>query len=108
MAKKGFLDGYKTYSGPRGNAASWRAAFADRMGIGEAQERVGEDSPYQILGVLETASWAEIKSAFRKRSMECHPDRAAQNDLTVEEATERFKKMVAAYTVLENRHAKNS
>lgn len=32
-------------------------------------------SPYQVLGVRENATQADIKAAFRKRAMECHPDR---------------------------------
>ena len=102
----GFMDGYKTYEGPRGNPKSWRAAFFARMGIGEAKERVGQDSPYEILGVSSSATWAEIKSAYRQRSMACHLDRAVQNGMTVEAATEAFKRVVAAYTVLEDKYGK--
>jgi curved DNA-binding protein CbpA len=32
-------------------------------------------SPYLVLGVRETATQADIKAAFRKLALECHPDR---------------------------------
>lgn len=50
---------------------------------------------YKILGVSVTATQSEIKKAFRKLSMEYHPDRNRSPG-----ATERFSKMAAAYDVL--------
>lgn len=103
-AKRKFLDGYRTYEGERGNAESWRDAFHFTMGIGEAKRRVGDNTPESILGIMPGASWVKIKSAYRRMAMDNHPDRAALNQMTVEEATERFKRIVAAYTVLEKKH----
>jgi len=102
---KGFLDGYKSYDTTQGYGSSrqWRAAFSDRMGIGEARERVGTGSPEEILGVARGSTWSVVRAAYKKLAFECHPDRALQNGLTVEEATERFKRVVAAYTILEAR-----
>lgn len=100
---RGFMDGYKTYSGPRGDAGSWRQAFSDRMGIAEARERVGRDTPESILGLHVGATWDEVRRTYRKMAMECHPDRAKQNDMPAEMATEKFKRVQAAYTVLEER-----
>ena len=51
---------------------------------------------YQILGVERTASEAEIKSAFRRQAMKCHPDRNPGN----KEAEEQFKKVNEAFSVL--------
>ncbi len=110
MAKPNkFLDRYKTYDPEKegyGSPESWRDALTYRMGLKEARERVGDDSPHEILGVALNATWAEIKSAYRKLALECHPDRGAVHGIDVEEATRLFKRLVAAYTVLEARHGK--
>lgn len=51
---------------------------------------------YQVLGVSRTASESEIKSAYRRAAMKCHPDRCPGD----KEAEERFKKVNEAFTVL--------
>ncbi|PTM40137.1 molecular chaperone DnaJ [Bosea sp. 124] len=51
---------------------------------------------YEILGVSKTASDAELKSAFRKLAMGCHPDRHPGD--TAAEA--KFKELNEAYQVL--------
>lgn len=51
---------------------------------------------YDILGVAENASEAEIKKAYRKKAMEYHPDRN-QGD---KEAEAQFKKINEAYSTL--------
>jgi len=57
---------------------------------------------YQILGVPENASQAEIKKAFRKLAFQHHPD---TNPGREQEAAQRFKEINEAYGVLgdENR-----
>jgi molecular chaperone DnaJ len=50
---------------------------------------------YQILGVDRNATEAEIKKAFRKLALECHPDRNPSK-----EAEERFKEINEAYSCL--------
>ena len=55
-----------------------------------------EKDYYRILGVPETASAKEIKSAFRKLSRQYHPD-ANPGDAAAEE---RFKEVAAAYDVV--------
>jgi DnaJ-class molecular chaperone len=52
---------------------------------------------YQILGVPENASQAEIKKAFRKLAFQHHPD---TNPGREQEAAERFKEINEAYGVL--------
>ncbi len=51
---------------------------------------------YEILGVGRTASEAEMKSAFRKAAMACHPDRHPGDP----QAEARFKELNEAYQVL--------
>lgn len=51
---------------------------------------------YQVLGVSRTASESEIKSAYRRAAMKCHPDRCPGD----KDAEERFKKVNEAFSVL--------
>ena len=51
---------------------------------------------YEVLGISKSASEAEIKSAFRKKAKEFHPDLNKDNP----EAAEKFKEAQEAYSVL--------
>lgn len=51
---------------------------------------------YDVLGVSKTATEAEIKSAFRKKAKEYHPDLNKDNP----DAAEKFKEAQEAYSVL--------
>ena len=51
---------------------------------------------YDLLGVTKTATDAELKSAFRKTAMQCHPDRHPGD----KEAEAKFKEVNEAYQVL--------
>ena len=51
-------------------------------------------SHYEVLGILPNATLDQIKSAYRKRAMETHPDRAGNADA--------FKEVQMAYDALTN------
>ena len=53
---------------------------------------------YEILSVERTASETEIKAAFRKQAMQCHPDRNPGD----QDAEHRFKEVNAAYEILKD------
>jgi len=54
---------------------------------------------YEILGVSENATQAEIKKAYRKLALECHPDKNLNNQ---EESERKFKELSEAYRILGN------
>jgi len=54
---------------------------------------------YEILGISENATDAEIKKAYRKEALHWHPDK---NQDRLEEANERFKLISEAYEVLKD------
>jgi DnaJ family protein A protein 5 len=52
---------------------------------------------YEVLGIGPKATDAEIKKGYRKKALEWHPDKNADN---LEEATEKFKEIQNAHAVL--------
>ena len=62
---------------------------------------------YEILGLSPSASVAEIKTAYRKRVKECHPDLFAGMDQQAKALAERWTKALnAAYATLNPRHGR--
>lgn len=62
-----------------------------------AEMYCGKDDCYQVLGVAENADSAAIKKAYRRLSMQWHPDK---NPNRQEEATIMFQKIATAYEVM--------
>jgi molecular chaperone DnaJ len=62
----------------------------------QAKPAMSKRDYYEILGVAKTASEAELKSAFRKKAMDCHPDRHPGD----EKAEARFKELNESYQML--------
>jgi len=63
-----------------------------------------KETHYTILGVSDKASAEEIKKAYRKLSLELHPDRNNNDPIK----SEKYKKVSAAYTILSNDTEKTS
>lgn len=57
-----------------------------------------ERDPYAVLGVGRDASQDDIKTAFRERALECHPDRVAENKKAA--AKDEFLRVQEAFDVL--------
>ena len=56
---------------------------------------------YELLGVTKDANEEEIKKAYRKKSLKCHPDKNKS-----EKAPEAFKKLGQAYACLSNENTR--
>ncbi|CAJ1929383.1 unnamed protein product [Sphenostylis stenocarpa] len=71
-------------------------------GFSSASESAWTDLPienaYELLGVTETSSFAEIKTSFRKLAKETHPDLAEASNGS--SASRRFVQILAAYEIL--------
>tara|TARA_B100001059_G_C17799909_1_gene565486 strand:- start:567 stop:1532 length:966 start_codon:yes stop_codon:yes gene_type:complete len=57
-----------------------------------------QETYYSLLGVEQNASQDEIKRAYRKLSLELHPDR----NIGDTEKSEKYKKITSAYNILSN------
>ena len=63
---------------------------------------------YSILGVSKTATEDEIKTAYRKKAIEFHPDKqVGKTDAEKKDAEEKFKDVAEAYQILINTMANN-
>lgn len=70
--------------------------------------RMKRQSPYEVLGIREDASWREIAAAYRQKAQQYHPDKMAGLASEFQElAEERMKEVNAAYSALK-RHERNT
>mmetsp|Transcript_19581 Transcript_19581/g.48760 ORF Transcript_19581/g.48760 Transcript_19581/m.48760 type:complete len:528 (-) Transcript_19581:55-1638(-) len=68
-----------------------------------------EEHFYGLLGLERDASADEIKKAYKKKSLQMHPDKLAQRGLTVTpEAQAKFQKMKEAYECLRDPHKRET
>src|SRR5207253_5405300 len=74
---------------------SRRSSITRRGSWGSCSNSMKQDF-YAVLGVAKDAGEADIKKAYRKLAMECHPDRNNGDKA----AEERFKLVTEAYEVL--------
>ena len=105
--KKSPLDGYRTYDPAvegYGDAGQWAQAFKFRMGFKEATERCAKKgSPRSILGVSLSATWNEIKNAYRKLVVEFYPE---ERNGEWHGDKEKFLDVQAAYEMLQREFGK--
>ena len=76
-----------------GHSWQWGNAFKEVMSREDADDLLGVESPWVILGIPAGSSFDEVKKAYRKLILENHPDRGG--DVKV------AQKIIAAYTKLE-------
>lgn len=75
--------------------------------IGSAPD--SEESYYELLGIERDASPDDIKRAYKRQSLQMHPDKLAQRGLTVTEADQaKFTRMKEAYEVLADPHKRET
>jgi DnaJ-class molecular chaperone len=89
---------YGTHDGPRGTPEHWRGAFADAWEQTTAQEILGDDDPWSVLGLSPGSSKMEVKRAFRLLIKDAHPDKFPESEKA--EAEARARRIIAAYSVL--------
>lgn len=84
---------------PSCSKAQWQGLSTDA-----SRRDFGGGNAYELLGVSEASSFAEIKASFRKLAKETHPDLAEPKDSS---ASQRFIQILAAYEVLNPRFLLN-
>src|SRR5688500_4613450 len=85
----------------RSSSASSRTIVADSLPVEQRRLQCAlfmapKRDYYDVLGIGRTASPDEIKRAFRKYALECHPDRNPGDAA----AEARFKELSEAYAIL--------
>jgi hypothetical protein len=79
------------------------------LGAAETSEEGGEGDFYALLDIERDASPEEIKKAYKKRSLQMHPDKLAQRGQAVTEADQaKFTRMKEAYEVLSDKHKRET
>jgi len=90
-------------NGKRGTSPAWHWAISLVLATTVlplrcgAEMYCGKDNCYELLGIDRSADAASVKKAYRKLSMQWHPDK---NPERKEEATAKFQQIATAYEVL--------
>lgn len=74
--------------------SGWQNSGADRFSFIPSTPRTHFDECCELLGVERTASEEQVKTAFRKKAIQVHPD---TSDLPKEEAETKFRQLTEAY-----------
>lgn len=74
---------YGTHVGEWGSPQAWRQAFDEvwsyAQGVDTDDIQIGE-SPYAVLGLGNSASFDEVKAAFRRLVLKHHPDHGGDKE----------------------------
>jgi len=92
---------FASHQGRRAKPSGWGFLIAKRWGILLAISRIRVISDFQILGIKETGDLSLIKSGFRKRAKELHPDLASPEEAI--ESHDLFTALCQAYERLVSR-----
>lgn len=95
--KKLWTTGFKTYVGITAAAAVFLVVLLMTTGAGE----LAQYDPYGILGIAIGASEREIKAAYRRMSLQYHPDKPGGD-------AEMFQKVAKAYEALTDPDARRN
>jgi len=88
---------YGTYEGERGSPEQWKQAFDYvKMTREEAIAILGVYDPYEILGLKEGASQADVRSAMAKLVKTAHTDKGGNK--------EAFQRIMAAYEIISEKN----
>ncbi|XP_032690834.1 dnaJ homolog subfamily C member 1-like [Odontomachus brunneus] len=68
----------------------------DELEVFDVVEEVNQNF-YEVLGVTQSANASEVKKAFRRLSLQLHPDKNSAED-----AEQQFRKLVAVYDILKD------
>lgn len=89
--------------------AEWEEDLKQRARERAARQQQQQRQPnnennnhYQILGVAQNAPEAEIRRAYRRLALQFHPDKAAANNITQQEANRRIQQVNEANRILSN------
>lgn len=88
--------------------ASSEEADAEVKRIINAYPKTPNASPYEIMNVSNSVTPKDLKKQFYKLAKIYHPDTNAHEDKKDTEKDERFKKILAAYSLLKNPITKNN
>ena len=89
--------------------AGWALVAAFALALRGEGTDIAQFNPFEVLGVPEGASEAEIKKAYRKLSLQWHPDRWTQGDKEEKALAEsRFVKVAKAHAALTDPIAKKN
>jgi DnaJ-domain-containing protein 1 len=82
MAKKGFLEGYKTYDTSHGfgSSSQWKSAFEERMNLGVVKNSDRLQYKHIVEKLFSIKNADELKKAYYKLMMIHHPDKAGDTD----------------------------
>lgn len=82
MAKKGFMDGYKTYdtSNGFGNSDKWKENFETRMNFKILTHNEIEDNKDVLKHLYTCITSKELKKEYYKLMIKFHPDKAGDTE----------------------------